>query len=60
MAGAIVITKAILKFPNLKIVLGFLGMTDVQFIYAEGLNMGPDALQQGLAEAKADIAAALI
>jgi len=35
-------------------------MTDVQFIYAEGLNMGPDALQQGLAEAKADIAAALI
>ena len=28
--------------PYLKSFLGFLGMTDVNFIYAEGLNMGPD------------------
>ena len=43
----------------LKLILGFLGMTDVHFIYAEGLNMGPEATQQGFAEAEADMAAAL-
>ena len=43
--------------PYLKLILGFLGMTDVHFIYAEGLNMGPEATQQGFAEA--DMAAAL-
>lgn len=41
----------------LQTVLNFLGMTDVQFIYAEGLNMGVEAAQQGLAEAETDIAA---
>jgi FMN-dependent NADH-azoreductase len=40
----------------LKTLLGFLGMTDVHFAYAEGLNMGEDAAQRGLAEARADIA----
>ena len=45
--------------PYLKMVLGFLGMTDVHFIYAEGLNMGPEAARQGFAEAEADMAAAL-
>lgn len=45
--------------PYLKLILGFLGMTDVHFIYAEGLNMGPEATQQGFAEAEADMAAAL-
>ena len=45
--------------PYLKMVLGFLGMTEVEFIYAEGLNMGPEAMQQGFAEAEADLAAAL-
>jgi FMN-dependent NADH-azoreductase len=29
--------------PYLKTFLGFLGITDVQFIFAEGLAMGPDA-----------------
>lgn len=42
--------------PYLKNVLGFLGMTDVQFIYAEGLAMGPDAEQAALAGARARIA----
>ena len=46
------------QVPYLKTVLGFLGMTDVHFIYAEGLNMGPEAAQQGFAEAEADLAAA--
>lgn len=43
--------------PYLKTVLGFLGMTDVHFIYAEGLNMGPEAQARGLLEARAEIAA---
>lgn len=41
--------------PYLKTVLGFLGMSDVEFIYAEGLGMGPDAEAQGLASARAQI-----
>ncbi len=34
-------------------------MTDLRLVYAEGLNMGEDAAQQGFAEAEADMAAAL-
>src|ERR1700761_3406120 len=44
--------------PFLKTFLGFLGMTDVNFIYAEGLNMGPDAASAALAGAREAIAAA--
>lgn len=47
------------QVPYLKTVLGFLGMTDVRFIYAEGLAMGPEALERGLAEAQADMKAAV-
>jgi FMN-dependent NADH-azoreductase len=46
------------QVPYLKNVLGFLGMTDVNFIYAEGLAMGPDAAEQGFARAQADLEAA--
>lgn len=42
--------------PYLKMVLGFLGMSDISFIYAEGLAMGPDAEAAGLASARAQIA----
>ncbi len=52
-------TPADSQVPYLKTVLGFLGLTDVRFIYAEGLNMGPDGAQRGFDEAEADIAAAL-
>ena len=45
--------------PYLKSVLGFLGMSDVRFIFAEGLNMGPEAAAQGFAQAEADLEAAL-
>ena len=44
--------------PYLKTFLGFLGMTDVNFIYAEGLNMGPDAAAAALAGAREVIATA--
>lgn len=47
------------QVPYLKAVLGFLGMTDVHFIYAEGLAMGPDAVTKGFAQADADLDAAL-
>ena len=53
-------TEADSQVPYLKTVLGFLGMTDVHFIYAEGLNMGPEAAEQGFAEAEADLAAAFV
>ena len=47
------------QVPYLKTILGFLGLTDVRFIYAEGLNMGPEAAAKGFAQAEADLAAAL-
>jgi FMN-dependent NADH-azoreductase len=36
--------------------LGFLGMKDVQFVYAEGLAVSPESRQAGLAKAAAEIA----
>jgi FMN-dependent NADH-azoreductase len=45
--------------PYLRAVLGFLGMTDVEFIYAEGIAMGPEAEAAGVASAREQIAAAL-
>lgn len=45
------------QVPYLKTLFGFLGMTDVEFIYAEGLAMGPEAEQNGLATAREQIAA---
>lgn len=45
------------QVPYLKTVLGFLGITDVHFIYAEGMNMGEESIRQGFAEAEVDLAA---
>jgi len=47
------------QVPYLKAVLGFLGLTDVRFIYAKGLAMGPEAVAKGFAQAEADLQAAL-
>ena len=47
------------QVPYLKAVLGFLGMTDVRFIYAEGLAMGAEAAGRGFAQAEADLEAAV-
>ena len=52
-------TPADTQVPYLRTVLAFLGLTDVEFIYAEGLAMGPDAERQGLASAQAQIEAVL-
>jgi FMN-dependent NADH-azoreductase len=43
------------QVPYLKTIFGFLGMTDVQFVYAEGLAMGPEAEQNALASAQSQI-----
>ena len=43
------------QVPYLRQTLGFLGMTDIEFIYAEGLAMGPDAEARALASARAEI-----
>jgi FMN-dependent NADH-azoreductase len=40
-------------------VLGFLGMSDVRLIYAEGFAMGPEAAAQAVEQAQADLEAAL-
>jgi FMN-dependent NADH-azoreductase len=48
------------QVPHLKTFLGFLGMTDVQFVYAEGMGMGPDAVAKAKAEAEAEINAVLV
>ncbi|GAB3485363.1 FMN-dependent NADH-azoreductase [Azotobacter salinestris] len=42
--------------PYLRQALGFIGIHDVSFIHAEGLNMGGDFLQKGLARAKEKLA----
>lgn len=47
------------QVPYLKTFLAFLGLTDVQFIYAEGLAMGPEAEQNALASARTQIEEAL-
>jgi len=48
------------QVPYLKAILGFLGMTNVHFIYAEGLAMGPEAVEKAFAQAELDLNAALV
>jgi FMN-dependent NADH-azoreductase len=52
-------TPADTQTPYLQTFLGFIGLTDVQFIYAEGLAMGPEAEQKALASAQSQIEEAL-
>src|SRR5436190_18558153 len=48
-------TPADTQVPYLKTIFAFLGMTDVQFVYAEGLAMGAEAEQRALASARGQI-----
>ncbi|ELA8064657.1 FMN-dependent NADH-azoreductase [Vibrio parahaemolyticus] len=43
--------------PYLRTVLGFVGITDVEFVYAEALNMGEDVASKGISEAQSQLAA---
>ncbi|MEK2066473.1 FMN-dependent NADH-azoreductase [Vibrio parahaemolyticus] len=42
--------------PYLRTVLGFVGITDMEFVYAEALNMGEDAASKGISEAQSQLA----
>ena len=48
-------TPADTQVAYLKMVLTFLGLTDLYFIYAEGLAMGPDAEHEAIASAHEQI-----
>jgi FMN-dependent NADH-azoreductase len=52
-------TPADSQVPYLRTAFGFLGMSDLQFVYAEGLAMGAAAEQQALASARTQIDEAL-
>ena len=45
--------------PHLKSLLGFIGIADVEFIRAEGLDMGPESRAYGIAQVR-DVAARII
>ena len=52
-------TPADTQMPYLRTVLNFLGLTDLHFVYAEGLAMGSDAEQAAMASAYDQIEDAL-
>ena len=52
-------TPADTQVPYVKMVLGFLGMTDVVFVYAEGLAMGTEAANEAMVSAQQQIEQAL-
>ena len=41
--------------PYMKQIMAFIGLSDVHFITADGLNMGPERREQGLARASKQI-----
>ena len=43
--------------PHLRTMLGFIGITDLSFIHAEGLGISPASREAGLAAARAKVAA---
>lgn len=45
-------TPADFQVPFLKTFFNFIGLTQLHFVYAEGLNMGPEAAEKGLAAAQ--------
>ncbi|MDP5241174.1 NAD(P)H-dependent oxidoreductase [Uliginosibacterium sp. 31-16] len=49
-------TLADSQVPYLKSVLGFLGLSDITFIHAEGLAMGEEPAAKAFADAEAEIA----
>jgi len=47
------------QLAHLKIFLNFVGLSDVQYVFAEGLGMGPEAVAKAQAQADAEINAIL-
>ena len=52
-------TPADTQVPYLRTMFAFLGITDVEFVYAEGLSLGAEAEQQAIASAYEQIEDAL-
>lgn len=48
-------TPADTQTPFLKSIFGLMGMTNVTFVYAEGLNMGDEPKEKALTSARAHI-----
>ncbi len=48
------------QVPYLNTMLAFLGLTDVQYVYSEGMGRGPEAVAQAQAQADAEINAILV
>lgn len=48
-------TPSDLLTPYLTLFLGFLGLTDVQFVFAEGIGYGPEVAAKAASDAKAVI-----
>ena len=48
------------QVPYLNTMFGFLGLTDVQYVYSEGMGMGPEAVAKAHAQADAEINAILV
>lgn len=44
-----------LQTPYLRLIFGFMGVTDVEFIYADSLNMGDEARSQSIAKAESTL-----
>jgi FMN-dependent NADH-azoreductase len=41
-----------LQAPYLRAIFGFIGLSDMSFVHAEGTNMGPEARERGVGEAR--------
>ena len=52
-------TPADSQTPYIQTILGFLGMTDVKYIHAEGRAMGPEAVDKAFTQAEDDLLAAI-
>jgi FMN-dependent NADH-azoreductase len=48
-----------LETPYLRLILGFMGITDIEFIHAEGFESGDEALSLAISNARSAIKSAI-
>ena len=48
-----------LQTPYLKLIFGFIGITDIEFVYADSLNMGDETRELAIANAQSALKAAI-
>lgn len=48
-----------LQTPYLQLIFGFIGITDIEFVYADGLNLGDEARERAIANAQSALKAAI-